>query len=172
MKRLSGYLIPDLICETVYEIPFESYFEKGIRAVAFDIDNTLVSYDTPVPPEEVKALLYSLKEKGIPVALVSNNTPKRVNRFNEEMGFFAVSNSRKPLRCALRPVFEEFDLKPEELLFVGDQLLTDVLSAKRWGATAVTVQPIKNVENLFFRFKRLLEKPFRRAYKKRKNRKG
>ena len=65
MKRLSGYFIPDLICETVYEIPFESYFEKGIRAVAFDIDNTLVSYDTPVPPQEVKALLYSLKEKGI-----------------------------------------------------------------------------------------------------------
>ena len=170
MKALSWYLIPDLICDTVYEIPFSHYYEKGVRAVAFDIDNTLVPYDTPVPDERLTSFLLSVKEMGFSVALVSNNTPERVRRFNETLGFLAVPDSHKPLPRALRPVMEAFGVQGNEFLMVGDQLLTDVLAARSAGAFAVTVPPIKKVESAFFRFKRWLEKPFVRAYYKKKGR--
>ncbi|MBR2633988.1 MAG: YqeG family HAD IIIA-type phosphatase [Clostridia bacterium] len=161
-------LIPDLMCESVFDVPFEAYQKKGIAAVVFDIDNTLVSYETPLPTERVAALLRELSEAGLSLALVSNNSPQRVALFNESLGCLALPDAKKPLKRALAPVLEHFSLSPREVLVVGDQLLTDVLAAKRWGMTAVAVSPIKKKENAFFRFKRFLEIPFIRWYRRRK----
>ncbi len=160
-------LIPDLICDRVENIPFDRFFSQGVKAVVFDIDNTLVSYETPEPDERIVSFLQGFAEKSVMLALVSNNTPERVKRFNKNLGLFAIPDAHKPLRRALAPVFERFPIQPEELLLVGDQLLTDVLCAKGWGAKAVVVSPIKKRENLFFRFKRLLEKPFIGIYYRR-----
>ena len=60
-----------------------------------------------------------------------------------------------------------FSFSREEILFVGDQLLTDVWIAKRYGLRAVVVEPIQKRENWFFRFKRVLEKPFVAIYRRR-----
>ncbi len=168
MKSLSHYLIPDLICDTVYSIPFSDYSKKGVEVVVFDIDNTLVPYDVPVPDEKLKDFLFSLKRMGLEIAFVSNNTPERVEKFNESLGFYILPDSHKPLKSALKPVFEHFGIGSEKLLFVGDQLLTDVLCARLNSVRVVSVPPIKKVETRFFRFKRWIEKPFIRAYYKKK----
>ncbi|MBR2615994.1 MAG: YqeG family HAD IIIA-type phosphatase [Clostridia bacterium] len=165
---LTDLLVPDLICDRVTDVPFDDFVRQGVKAVVFDIDNTLVSYDTPTPPRAIRDLLLSFDSLGIRVALVSNNSPDRVRIFNESLGLFAVPDAHKPLKRALRPVLEQFGLRGEELLLVGDQLLTDVLAARLHGAYAAVVQPIKKKENRFFRFKRFLEKPFVRIYYKRK----
>ena len=164
MKSLSHYLIPDLICDTVYSIPFSAFLEKGVKVVVFDIDNTLVPYDIPRPDEKVTSFLLSLKEMGFQISFVSNNTPERVEKFNENLGFFAVPDSHKPLKKALDPVLRHFGVLPKEVLLVGDQLLTDVLCARCNRTHVVSVSPIKKVETRFFRFKRWIEKPFIRAY--------
>lgn len=163
MKHL---LIPDLICDTVYEIPFSDYYKKGVRAIAFDIDNTLASYDTPEPDEKLSAFLFALRDTGFSIAFVSNNDAARVERFNASLGFFALSDSHKPLTLGLKRVMREFSVKKNEFLMVGDQLLTDCLCARLAGVSVVTVPPIQPVENRFFRFKRKIEKPFIRAYYK------
>ena len=160
-------LIPDLICDRVENIPFDRFFSLGVKTVVFDIDNTLVSYETPEPDEKLISFLKSFSEKGISVALVSNNSPERVELFNRKLSLFAVPDAHKPLSRALAPVFKEFGVSPKEVLLVGDQLLTDVLCAKGWGTFAAVVSPIKKRENLFFRFKRVLEKPFVRIYYRR-----
>ena len=167
MKSLSHYLIPDRMYDTVYSIPFSEFYEKGIRVIVFDIDNTLVPYSILVPDERIKNFLFSVREMGFEIAFVSNNTPQRVETFNEPLGFFAVPDAHKPEKRALSPVLAHFGVTPSQLLFVGDQLLTDVLSARVHGAMAVTVSPIEKVESRFFRFKRFLEKPFIRAYRRR-----
>ena len=163
MKHL---LIPDLICDTVYEIPFFDYYRKGIRAIAFDIDNTLASYDTPEPDEKLCAFLFSLRDMGFSIAFVSNNDAARVERFNAKLGFLALPDSHKPLIGALKKVMKAYGVKKSEFLMVGDQLLTDCLCARLAGVAVATVPPIQPVENQFFRFKRKIEKPFIRAYYK------
>ena len=45
-------------------------------------------------------------------------------------------------------------------MLLGDQLLTDCAAAKRFGIKALIVPPIKDKTNLFFRTKRLIEKPY------------
>lgn len=172
MKSLSDYLVPDLMCRTVYDIPFQRFEEKGLRLVIFDIDNTLVSYETPEPDEKLKSFLRDFSRRGVEVALVSNNSPERVERFNGDLGFFAVPDAHKPSKNALEPVMKHFSIPKEEILFVGDQLLTDAWTARLWGLRAVVVEPIQKRENLFFRFKRMLEKPFVHIYRKRNAEKG
>ena len=49
---------------------------------------------------------------------------------------------------------------------MGDELLTDVAAARRLGAKAIIVPPIKDKKTLFFRFKRALEKPIIKKYLK------
>ena len=55
----------------------------------------------------------------------------------------------------------------EDSAFLGDQIFTDVLSARNLGIkVALLVPPIKDKLTLFFRFKRLMEKPILRRYRK------
>ena len=171
MKSLSHYLVPDLMCPTVYDIPFQKFEKKGLRLVIFDIDNTLVSYETPEPNAKLKEFLLDFANRGVRVALVSNNSPERVEIFNRELGFFAIPDAHKPSKKALQAVMEHFSVPKEEILFVGDQLLTDAWTARLWDLRTVIVEPIQKRENLFFRFKRLLEKPFVRIYRRREKEK-
>ena len=52
---------------------------------------------------------------------------------------------------------------------LGDQLLTDTLAVHRLDMISLIVPPIKDKKTPFFRFKRLLEKPFMRRYRKKKS---
>ena len=55
---------------------------------------------------------------------------------------------------------------------LGDQLLTDTLAVHKLGMISIIVPPIKDKKTLFFRFKRMLERPFMRIYRRRKKKKG
>jgi HAD superfamily phosphatase (TIGR01668 family) len=172
MDRFSRFFVPNLICESVFKLPKKYVSGKKIRAIIFDIDNTLVAYDEESPDEKTVAFLKSLEEKGIRIVLVSNNSAERVAKFNEKLGFFCVPDAGKPRKTALKPALEYLEgIKRKRILFVGDQLLTDVLAAKRNRLRAVVAKPIKKKENLFFRLKRRLEQPFIRKYHKIKARK-
>ena len=52
-------------------------------------------------------------------------------------------------------------------MVLGDQLLTDALAGKRLGLRVLIVPPIKDKTTLFFRFKRLCERPIIRRFKRR-----
>ena len=173
MDRFSRFFVPNLICDSIFDLPKKYLGGKKIRAIIFDIDNTLAPYDQEEPDEKTVAFLKGLEEKGIRIVLVSNNSPDRVRKFNEKLGFFCVPDAGKPKKAALAPALEYLSgIKRKRILFVGDQLLTDVLAAKRNRLRAVVVKPIKKKENLFFRLKRKLEQPFIRKYHKTKARKA
>ena len=51
-------------------------------------------------------------------------------------------------------------------VMLGDQLLTDAWAGNTAGLKVIIVPPIKDKLNLFFRFKRWLEKPVVKKFKK------
>ena len=61
----------------------------------------------------------------------------------------------------------DIDAEPGSTLFLGDQIFTDVVAARRMGLRAAVVPPIKDKKTVFFRFKRLMERPIMRRYHKR-----
>ncbi len=157
-------LVPDRIFSSVYEITPELLEQYEIKGVIFDIDNTLTDDQSAEPTEELREFLLGLQRAGISLALVSNNSAERVERFNRSLGFFSTPNAQKPRKKSLLPGLDHLSLPKERVVFVGDQILTDVAAARRNGIRAFLVEPIRPYENPFFYLKRLLEKPFLFAY--------
>ena len=160
------YLMPDLMPGHFYDVTPEMVRGMGARALICDIDNTLVTYDDPEPTEEVLQWFKLMNENGIAVSFVSNNEKERVSVFNKKLGYVAYGKARKPFTKYLRLAARDLGVEKNEVILLGDQLLTDCAAAKSFGIKAIIVPPIKDKTSLFFRFKRFLEKPYVAKYKK------
>ena len=161
---MKNYLVPDYMFATFDEITPAFLQSIGVRVLLIDIDNTLAPYEQPDPDERILAWFAELEKNGIRAALVSNNHAPRVERFNKPLGLIAYPDSGKPFRGTLERAMKELGVTHAETAMLGDQLLTDCFAGKHIGLRAIIVPPIKDRTNLFFRFKRFLERPFIRKY--------
>ena len=163
---MKDYLTPDYMFGTFKEVTPAFLQSIGVRALLIDIDNTLAPYEQPDPDARILDWFAELEKNGIRAALVSNNHAPRVERFNKPLGLIAYPDSGKPFRGTLECAMKELGATHAETAMLGDQLLTDCFAGKHIGLRAIIVPPIKDKTNLFFRFKRLLERPFIRKYAK------
>ena len=163
---MKDFLTPTYMFGSYREVTPAFLLQHGIRALLIDIDNTLAPYEQPDPDDAICAWFESLAQNGIRAALVSNNHPPRVERFNKTLGLVAFADSKKPSRRTLRRAIEALGVRTEETAALGDQLLTDAFGALRLGIPAIIVPPIRDKKNLFFRFKRFCERPFIKKYAK------
>ncbi len=168
-KHLSGLLTPDFIFADYSEVTPEFLRSLGIKALLIDIDNTLAPYEMPEPDDRIRTWFASLDEHGIKASLISNNHPPRVELFVRELGIDAYPDSGKPKSKTLLIAMDKMGSTPENTAGLGDQLLTDTLAVHRLGMPSIIVPPIKDKTTPFFKFKRLLERPYIRKYKKREN---
>ena len=165
-RGLSYLLTPEYIFNTFEEVTPEFLLSHGITALLIDIDNTLAPYEQPEPDDRIRNWFDDLKSHGICAALISNNHPPRVELFNKTLGLPAYADSGKPGSRAIRAAMKEMGSTTENTAGLGDQLLTDTLAVHRLGMISIIVPPIRDKKTPFFRFKRLLEKPFIKKYKK------
>lgn len=166
-KHSLRYLLtPDYMLEKYSDISPEFLLGLGIRALLIDIDNTLAPYEQPEPDEVTVAWFDALRAAGISASLISNNHPPRVELFNEKLGLDAYPDSHKPSGKVLKVAMQKMGSDATNTAVIGDQLLTDALAAHRLGLRAIIVPPIKDKTSLFFKFKRWLERPYIRRYKK------
>ena len=163
---LKFLLMPDYMFEKYSDISPEFLLGLGVRALLIDIDNTLAPYEQPEPDEAIIAWFDGLKAAGISASLISNNHPPRVELFNRSLGLDAYPDSHKPSGKVLRVAMQKMGSDATNTAVIGDQLLTDALAAHRLGLRAIIVPPIKDKTSLFFKFKRWLERPYIRRYKK------
>lgn len=152
-------LMPKFMLPNVYALTDAFLEAQKIGGIIFDIDNTLVGFREPRPTPEVLALLDHLKEKGIRVAIASNNKEERVKVFAEGLGISAYHRSAKPLGFVLGRIRKEFGLPAKKIALVGDQIYTDMLGGNLAGMITVLVDPIDTKETRLFRFKRRMEMP-------------
>lgn len=163
---MKSLFMPDRMFPTVGDLSPSYLRENGIDVLILDIDNTLVTYGESEPTAHVAQWVERMKSEGFSLAVASNNKPERVARFCEPLGLFFVAKSRKPSRRCVTVCCAHFATVPSRCAVVGDQIFTDVLCARRSGAHAILVTPLPYPESLFFKFKRLLEKPIIRRYRK------
>ena len=159
--------LPDYYYNTLADITPLILKELNIRGVVMDIDNTIVTYDDPEPTPAAAEWFSRTLASGIKISFVSNNDWDRVQRFNRSLGFPAYAKSGKPLTKNIRRVMREMGTDAAHTAFIGDQIFTDVWAGKRAGLIVFLVDPIKDKTSPFFRFKRTLEIPVLRAYRKR-----
>ena len=159
-------LMPDYMVRAFDEITPTFLTELGVRAVLADIDNTLAPYEQPEPDERIKGWIASLAAAGISIAFVSNNNAERVERFNAALGVPAYPKSGKPFKKNLVKAMVAAGGTKSTTVMLGDQLLTDALAGHNLGVKCIIVPPILDKKSAFFRFKRWLEKPTVRRFKR------
>lgn len=108
-----------------------------------------------------------LNDMGFLTGVVSNNSRARVERFCRPLGLMLFAQAQKPRRRGLRHVARRMGLSPKQMAVIGDQIFTDVWAANRAGMLSVLVEPVKKKESLFFKLKRVLERPVLRLYENR-----
>ena len=167
---LEHWLLPDEVFPDFRQVTPELLKERGIRYIFSDIDNTLATYDDPVPPPDVLAWCGAMEEQGIRVVFVSNNDRERVVRFNEALGYPAYWKAKKPLVRTLKRAMKDVGAVPGESLLLGDQLLTDAAAGRRTGMTVFVVPPICDKTTLFWRVKRRIERPYMKEFARRRER--
>ena len=158
--------VPEYYFDSFDEASAEFLLSIGIKGIVLDIDNTLEPYEHQKAGEHVVAWFESLWAAGIKTAIVSNNNESRVNIFNEEFGMPAYPRGGKPFKKNVINAMEDMGIDKCEAILMGDQVFTDVWAAHNAGIPAILVPPINDKKDLLTKFKRLLEIPILRIYKK------
>ncbi len=159
-------LKPNLYVKSLKKIDFRKLRRKGYKGLIFDIDNTLVPHGKGIN-KDIKKFIQSLIDMGYRVGFVSNNDEKRVNRFNRHINLPFISKAKKPLPCNYKKLVEKLGLSCKNVIFIGDQLFTDILGANIAGIKSILVHPIDTEnEPANIKFKRILERIYIRRYEK------
>ena len=152
------FFSPRLYETSIYEIDLQRLKELGIKGFIFDVDNTIVPYDTPVPDEKVKKWFEKIEKMGFVSYIASNNNKDRVEHFAAEIGIGFMPKAKKPLTKNLKQICALMGVKPCETAMVGDQLFTDMLGGNMAGMVTVLIEQISLSEGKFIKFKRIFEK--------------
>ena len=154
--------IPTIYKETVFDVDYIKLYESGIRLILTDLDNTLVSYKDDVVSEKLLEFINERKNEGFEVMIISNNSSeKRVKEFAEKLDIKYISKAMKPLKGGFKKILKKASRKynPDEIVAIGDQLMTDVFAANRMNYTSILVKAIdRKTETWTTRFNRALEK--------------
>lgn len=149
---------PDEYIDSTYNIDFDKLYREGIKGVIFDIDNTLVEHGFPADERAIE-LLAGLHKTGFKVVFLSNNKEPRVKSFRDKALISAqyIHKAGKPKKSGYLKACELMGLDKSQVIFVGDQLFTDVWGAKRSGIKNILVSPIDKHEEIQIVLKRRLE---------------
>lgn len=148
---------PDQWLESAYTIPYQEWYDKGKRGLIYDVDNTLVPHGAPATKESIE-LFRRLHAMGFQTLLISNNRKARVEPFAKAMETDYISMANKPFEASYHKGCRKMGLKEDQVLFIGDQLFTDVWGAKKAGIFSILVDPINPKEEIQIVLKRRLEK--------------
>ncbi|WP_312641948.1 YqeG family HAD IIIA-type phosphatase [Hydrogenoanaerobacterium sp.] len=155
-----------------YDLTPQLLHSMDIKALLLDVDNTLTTHGNPVPNENILEWLDIMKQSGIPLMILSNNTHDRVKPFADRLGLLFESSGAKPLPKGFQRCCERLGLPKSEVAIVGDQLFTDIAGANLFGIKSILVEPIELETGVLFFVKRVLERPFLRAYHRGRGAKG
>ncbi len=154
-------LVPDKLFLQITSITAELLARENVQGLVLDIDYTLADKHTPLPDSAVKEFVENMKQAQIRLFILSNNNHNRVSRFAKALDLPYRSNGLKPLPNAFSYAVDLMKLDKKEVVAVGDQVYTDVWGAHLAGLRAWMVAPYGGGgRSFFYRFRRLLEKPF------------
>lgn len=150
--------LPNEHVKSVFNISATELVSRGVKGVITDLDNTLVEWDRPNATPALIEWFKELQNKGITITIVSNNIEQRVKDFADPLQIPFIYEARKPLGKAFRRALRDMNLKQDEVVVIGDQLLTDVFGGNRSGLHTILVVPVAQTDGFFTRINRQVER--------------
>ncbi len=161
-------LIPTFMVKDVFNIHPRKLNEMGVLFLFVDLDNTLSSPYVDLPDERVFNWINELKKWNIDVTVLSNNHEERVKKFVTPLGVHYLSNVKKPRTKKVKEYLCKRNINVQQAIAIGDQIMTDVLMAKKLNMRVILVEPLTKRDEPITFFPRLLDSYFRKKIKKKK----
>ena len=160
--------IPNYVYKTIYDIDFDTLYASGKRIILSDLDNTIAGYDELEASEKCIEWNKILKEQGFKIYLVSNNNDTRIKKFSIKFyidGY--LSKARKPFTKRVEKCLKENNINKEEVISIGDQIVTDIVGFNRLGVDTILVKTINQKKQKWYtKINRSREKRILRKIKK------
>lgn len=133
-----------------YKLPIEAYrlasidqellMKSGIRGILLDLDNTIISEDDRYISPGAEAWVERAKAKGFKFFILSNGKRRyRVEFWSDRLGIPAINPAKKPFPFAFRKALKYMQLKPKQVIVIGDSRHTDMLGAWLVGCPSIQV---------------------------------
>ncbi|MGQ9557702.1 MAG: YqeG family HAD IIIA-type phosphatase [Desulfurispora sp.] len=139
-------LFPRQYVTSVLQINLDDLERRGIKALLFDLDNTIVPRDQNHLPADIIAFFHRLSRRGFKACLVSNNYPERVGPLAGQLGIPTIHRAIKPRKKPFRKAMRLLGVTPQQTAVVGDQIFTDILGGNRLGLYTILVTPLPGKE--------------------------
>ncbi len=159
--------LPAILADALTDITADILYDRGIRLLMLDFDNTIVPYTTNIPTPLMEQWLLDMASSDIQICVVSNSRQDRVKLFCDNYRIPCITRAKKPLTRGVKEALARFGVPAEEAALVGDQIYTDTLAANGAGVTAILVKAIDN-HNFWLKARHVLELPFIFAARKRR----
>ena len=157
---------PNMYKKNIFEIDYNKLKKQGITCLIFDLDNTLGLIEHEKCPLKTKKLLKEL-QKDFLILISSNNIKKRIAPYLKDLGIGGVAFSLKPSTKGLRKINKHYNLNKKEMVMIGDQIVTDILSGNRYKIMTILVDPLGEKDLRITGLNRKIEARIIKYYKKR-----
>ncbi len=163
---------PDLMVHSIMDIQPSDLQDRGIQAMILDADNTLSVHGSAIPYNGVPDWIQTMKAANISMLIASNNTQQRIHPLAQNLGLEYRYMSLKPLPFIFCSARKTFGVPRKKIAVIGDQLFTDIVGGHLAGMMTILVEPFEMETGMLALFKRKLEAPLIRRYRKHQTRNG
>lgn len=158
-----SFTLPDRYLKRISDIDIQKdLINAGYKFVLLDVDNTILTRDESVVPDDVQKWLAKARKAGLKFCLVSNDWHKNVVELANEIKLPIVVKSLKPLPAAFYRARKKIGANKQNCIMIGDQLMTDVFGAHVVGLKCILVQPLVEKDLIHTLMLRKIEKVFLR----------
>lgn len=147
-KKEIEAVTPDNYYPSIYKIDYQTLKKENINTLLFDIDNTITKVDDLNVPQETIELMENLKKQEFKILLFSNNHQQRAFPVAQKLNLPLLSDAGKPEKKAYAKALNTLNSTKENTAAIGDQLLSDIVGAKKYGIKAILVDQLSKENNI------------------------
>lgn len=156
---------PTMYRKNIFEIDYQKLKKMGITCLVFDLDNTIGRIEDKKCSIKVKKLFKRL-QKDFLILVSSNNTSGRLKPYLTDLGVEGMAMAFKPLTKNLKRIRRKYDLKKNQMVMIGDQIVTDIFSGNRFNIMTILVDPLGEKDLKVTYFNRIIEDKIIDYYKR------
>ncbi len=162
-------IYPNGYFSKVEDITIEYLLENKIKILILDVDNTLIDYYENLSNDIIQ-WAKNLKAQGMKLYILSNtNNKAKVEKVANKLEIPYKNFAMKPLKRGFLKIQKEFEIEPEKIAVIGDQLFTDILGGNRCKMYTILVDPINSKDYWYTSWKRPIENKIKERLKTKEN---
>ena len=146
IKLYKKLFLPNEYAPSIYDINYDAKKEEvGIKYAIFDLDGTLVPFDSLEVDDRLQEFIEQLKSKNMGIGIYSDGREQRVKPVADALQIPYIHRARKPFG-SFKTIHQMFghNCNPYNTMLIGNMSYFDTLFANRIGMHNVLVDTLRD----------------------------